>query len=468
LTKSSFFDGKYKNGCDRILPTMVREAEMKNAKSDVVEPRRTRVARIKDPAQSAKNQQTEPTLRKRAENKVAANSGVRPLSPTDSLKLVHELQVHQVELEMQNEELQSGRTEIEDSRARFSDLYDFSPVGYVTLDDKGLVLEANRTIVRLMGFEKDSLLQKPFHSFVFSEDKRFFLEFFHHLIPLNAKTTVEIRITKKDNSIFNAQVETIGFKTSDKSSQQYLLAILDITDRTEAERLLRIRSEELTFANKELEAFSYSVSHDLRNPLNSMVACLSVLKENLETMGTDSKEAVGHMVNSTKRMSHVITDLLALSGVARQEVHREHINISDMARSFYAELKSSDPHREVSFVIASDCIVNADAGLVRILLENLVRNAWKYTSKTGRAHIEFGKQQDKRPITYFIRDNGVGFDMNDVDKLFKPFVRLHSEKDFKGTGIGLAIAKRIIDKHHGAIWAQAEVEKGATFFFRLE
>ena len=243
----------------------------------------------------------------------------------------------------------------------------------------------------------------------------------------------------------------------------------DITDRIKAENLLRIHSNGLVLANKELEAFSYSVSHDLRNPLNSIVTCVAVLKKDLETMGKDSKEAIGHIENTTQRMSHVITDLLSLSGIARQEVHRETVNLSDLVQSFCTELKSStNPHREIDFVITPDCIVNADAGLVKILIENLVRNAWKYTSKTNQAHIEFGLQRDNSQTIYFIKDNGVGFDMIDVEKIFNPFIRLHSQKDFKGTGIGLAIAKRIIEKHHGAIWAEAEKDKGATFYFRLE
>jgi PAS domain S-box-containing protein len=442
------------------------EEEMKNVKEEVLEAQRARVAKIEDSAQSGKMRKT--MLRKRAENKVAVNPGIKRSSSIDALKLVHELQVHQVELEMQNEELQSGRIEIESSRARFSDLYDYSPIGYVTLDDNGIVLETNVTFARLLGRDKESILHEPFYSFVFSPDNDFFLEFFHHLIPFALKTTVEIRMARGDNSIFHAQLETIGYRSSEKSKQQYLLAILDITDRVEAQRRLRIQSEELAFANKELEAFGYSVSHDLRNPLNSIAACLSVLKKDLETMSTDSKEAIGHIMSTTLRMSQIITDLLALSGIARQELHRERTNISDLVRSFFTELRSSDPYREIDLVIAPDCIADADPGLVRILVENLVRNAWKYTSRTAGARIEFGMQSGIGQTTFFVKDNGVGFGMSEIDTIFKPFVRLRTEKEFRGSGIGLAIAKSIIDKHHGAIWAQAEVDKGASFYFRLE
>lgn len=390
------------------------------------------------------------------------------MAPINSLKLVHELQVHQIELEMQNDELRSTKTSIEESRARFSDLYDYSPVGYVTLDEKGIILETNVTMVRMTGFEKESMLQRPLHSFVFPEDKDFFLEFFHRLIPLNAKTTVEIRISRKDGTAFTAQVETIGYKNSDKSAQQFLLAVFDITKRVEMEELLRIKSDDLAYANRELEAFSYSVSHDLRNPLNSINACLAVINNDLETMGQDSRDAIGHIVKTTQRMAQVITDLLTLSSIATQDLHCETADLSEMVGAFVSELKSANANRTIEVVIAPGCVVNADPGLVRLMVENLVRNAWKYTSKTEHASIEFGSRKDDSRTTYFMKDNGVGFDMNDSDKLFKPFVRLHSDKDFKGTGIGLAIVKRIVDKHHGEIWAQAEKGKGATFYFRFE
>jgi PAS domain S-box-containing protein len=423
----------------------------------------------KPPIQHKKKRKTEPTLRKRAERKLASTRKKKAASSTDAFKLVHELQVHQLELEMQNEELQSAKTAVEESRARFSDLYDFAPIGYMTLDDKGTVVEANLTSARLLSLDREKLLHKPFHSFVFPADHDVFSAHFKRVLSTDPKTTFELRLVKGDGTIFYGQIDSIGFENKSKSVPQFLLAISDITDRIKAENLLRIQSHDLAVANKELEAFSFSVSHDLRNPLNSIAVCLAVINDDLETtMGKDSKEAIGHIVKTAHGMLQVITDLLALSSITQQEVHRETTNLSDMVRSSYGELKSSSPDREVEFVIAPDCITNADAGLARILIEHLVRNAWKFTSTTVRAHIEFGSQSGNGQTAYFIEDNGVGFDMADVGKLFKPFMRLHIEKEFKGTGIGLAIVKRIIEKHHGTIRVEAEKDKGATFYFRLE
>jgi light-regulated signal transduction histidine kinase (bacteriophytochrome) len=184
-------------------------------------------------------------------------------------------------------------------------------------------------------------------------------------------------------------------------------------------------------------------------------------------MGNDSKEAIQHIVKTTRRMSEVITDLLALSSITRQDVHRETTNLGDLVEAFSTELKSFYPQREIEFIIHPDCIADANTGLVRILIENLVRNAWKYTSKTNHARIEFGMQNEDGKTTFFIKDNGVGFDMADIEIIFKPFKRLHTDKEFRGTGIGLTIVKSIVDVHGGKIWAKGEKDKGATFYFTL-
>jgi two-component system sensor histidine kinase/response regulator len=834
----------------------------------------------------------DPGLRRLAEKKLALRPKRDVLSGIDALKLVHELQVHQTELEMQNEELKRAATAVDESRARYSDLYDFAPVGYITLDDKGIVLEANLAIARMTGYERGVLLKKPFQSFVFPEDKNAFLFYSQCLVSSDAKTTFDIRLARKDRSIFYAQIVSTVLEDTVKSGRQFLLSVQDFTERREAElaleeseknyrqlvelaqegiwaidanglttfvnpamahllgyaseamigkslfdfrderesavtkeslerrkrgiterrdmelihadgsrlyttmaaspildekgeylgaiavitdiskrklmedairhnearlesllkisqyqatsnqdlldfalneaivltkskigyiyryddtkkeftldtwsqgvmeecsisekqtvyqlektgiwgeavrqarpiivndfhaqnplkkgypeghsklnsfltvpvfiqsrivgvvgvannetgytdddsrqltllmnsawtilerksmeerlrvsekqyrnlfesmdegfalcemiydeagkpidfryievnpafarvaglppervigrrvkevipgiepfwietygrivesgrseridnpvaelgkhfelyawrspsgpnrfavvfndvtermhaeKLLRIQAEELAFANKELEAFGFSVSHDLRSPLHSIGVCCAVISKDPETvMGKNSKVAFGHILQTTQRMSEVITDLLALSRITRQEIRREPANLSDMVHGFYSELKSFAPDRSIEFVIEPDCIARADSGLVRILIENLVRNAWKYTAKTSKAHIEFGARKGEGQTFFFIKDNGVGFDMNDADKLFRPFHRLHSDKDFKGTGIGLAIVKRIVDKHHGLIRAEAEKDKGATFYFRLE
>ena len=231
---------------------------------------------------------------------------------------------------------------------------------------------------------------------------------------------------------------------------------------------LQATTAELTASNAELKAFSYSVAHDLRNPLHSIMGCSEVLALDCGTkLDDDGKRALESIGRSAERMSQVIDDLLALSKITQRELHREAVDLSEIVRKFCEELKTSAPHRAVEFAIQPGLIANADAGLMRIIFENLIRNAWKFTSTQAHTRIEFGSTNENGSTTYFVRDNGVGFDMMYADRLFKPFVRLHSDSEFKGTGIGLATVKRIVDKHGGEVWAEGEKNKGATVYFRI-
>jgi PAS domain S-box-containing protein len=242
---------------------------------------------------------------------------------------------------------------------------------------------------------------------------------------------------------------------------------IDITERETIEEQLHLKAAELTSANQELEAFAYSVSHDLRNPLHSMMGCIDVFRDYSPRLDKDFGTALGYVENSIQRMSDIISDLLVLSRVGRQEVRRESVDISALALSYFNELKRGNPDRNVRFECLPSLTLQADAGLARLLIENLVRNAWKFTSRRENAVIEFGVQQKDGGSVLYVRDNGAGFDMAHAQKIFEPFVRLHSDKEFKGTGIGLAIVKRIVNKHGGTVWAEGEKDKGAVFYFRL-
>jgi PAS domain S-box-containing protein len=242
---------------------------------------------------------------------------------------------------------------------------------------------------------------------------------------------------------------------------------IDISERQAMEELLRVKAAELTDANQELEAFTYSVAHDLRNPLHSIVGCVDVLKSSVSEQDSDGKEAIGHIERSVTRMSDVISDLLVLSRIARQDVNRKRIDLTAMAVSAFSEIRSSAPQRVADFSAAEGLITEADPGLVHIVLENLLRNAWKFTSKKDRALIEFAAREESGKQVFYVRDNGAGFDMAHAQRLFRPFVRLHSELEFRGTGIGLATVKRIVDKHGGHVRAESEKDKGTCIFFRL-
>jgi signal transduction histidine kinase len=235
------------------------------------------------------------------------------------------------------------------------------------------------------------------------------------------------------------------------------------------------RTRELVSANRELEAFSYSVSHDLRGPLDAVNGFSYILQKNysnqLDATGNESLQSIRA---AAKRMSELIEDLLNLSRVTTGAMHREEIDLSVFARSIMEELFREAPERKVEFIVPAATRVYADARLLRIVIDNLLRNAWKYTSHHDRARIEFGElvSKDKKDsnndqIVYFVKDDGAGFDLRAADRLFHPFQRLHSVAEFPGDGIGLATVQRIIQRHGGEVWAEGAVEKGATFYFTL-
>ncbi len=249
----------------------------------------------------------------------------------------------------------------------------------------------------------------------------------------------------------------------------------DITERKEAEAAIRTlndslrqRAAELEVANKELEAFAYSVSHDLRTPLRSIDGfSLALLEDCWDKIDDQGKDYLHRVREASQTMAQLIDDMLDLSRVTRAEIHWKEVDLSSIARRIARTLQDGDPERNVDFTIAPGLRAHGDPALLRVALENLLGNAWKFTGKRERARIEFGAVRGKDPLVYCVRDNGVGFDSNYAGKLFEPFQRLHSRKEFPGTGVGLATVKRIVNRHGGQIWAEGRVGGGATFFFTL-
>src|SRR5262245_40503443 len=242
----------------------------------------------------------------------------------------------------------------------------------------------------------------------------------------------------------------------------------DITERRRAEEKIRKHTNQLEMVNKELETFCYAVSHDLRAPLRGIDGFSQALLEDygkhLDAQGADYLRRVRA---ASQRMGQLIDSLLKLSRLGRGELRREAVDLSALAQAVADELRQHQPQRQVTFVIAQVGVVQGDAQVLRIVLDNLLGNAWKFTGKHPQARIEFGVDKINGQLAYFVRDDGVGFDMAYSAKLFGAFQRLHGEQDFPGTGIGLATVQRIIHRHGGVIWAEATVEQGATFYFTL-
>jgi light-regulated signal transduction histidine kinase (bacteriophytochrome) len=242
----------------------------------------------------------------------------------------------------------------------------------------------------------------------------------------------------------------------------------DVTQTRRYEEALRSRTEELAAVNREMETFSYSVSHDLRGPLHTIKGFADFLVEDYrEQLGDEGAECLRHIESGVDKMTGLIDDMLRLSRVGRSEIKREEVDLSVMVEAFLYELRQDDPERAVQCTVQPDLRAHVDPGLMGLAIQNLLNNAWKFTAHCEVARIEFGAVSEAAKPTFYVADNGAGFDMQFAKSIFEPFRRLHAEKEYNGSGIGLSIVRRAIERHGGAIWAEGEPGRGARFFFTL-
>ena len=277
---------------------------------------------------------------------------------------------------------------------------------------------------------------------------------------------LELHARRKDGGEFPVEISL-----SRQDAEEGVLisvAIRDITERKQAEEALKINTKDLEASNKELESFSYSVSHDLRAPLRGIDGFSHVLLEDYaERLDEGGRNALQRIRAASQHMGLLIDDMLALSQVTRRDIHLTQTDLSQMAASIVADLREVEPQRKVEFILAPGLVAATDAQLIRIALNNLLGNAWKFSGRLPHARIEFGITDHNGEQVYFVSDNGAGFDMTYATKLFGAFQRMHGVKDFKGTGIGLATVRRILDRLGGKIWAVSAPDQGATFYFTL-
>jgi PAS domain S-box-containing protein len=377
-------------------------------------------------------------------------------------------------------ERKESQEALKESEERFRGLAESTNDLVWEMDTNGHFTYLNKKVTDLFGLQPEESIGKPPTRFIIAEHKKIMEDFVkdHLENPRPFTDFANIHIGPNGKRIY---FETSGspFYDANGNFKGYRGIGRNVTERKLKEEEIRRLNEELEqrviertrqleIANKELEAFSYSVSHDLRSPLRSIngfsQALLDGYPDRLDEQGRDF---LARIIAASKRMSQLIDDLLKLSRVTRLEMTRENINLSEIAESIAASLKETEPNRKVNFRIEPNILGHCDPQLIRIVLENLIGNSWKFTSHHSTATIEFNMTFENNTPVYFIRDDGAGFDMQYAGKLFAPFQRMHKEDEFSGTGVGLATVQRIIYRHGGKVWAQGEVEKGATFFFTL-
>lgn len=346
-------------------------------------------------------------------------------------------------------------------------------------DKKGNITYVNEAFCKISKYAENELLGQN-HRIINSgyHSHEFFVSMWK-TIGHGSVWKGEIKNRAKDRTLYWVDTTIVPFLDENGKPYQYIAIRHDITARkcieeenlqlnTELEKRVKDRTAQLKAANKELEAFAYSVSHDLRAPLRGIdgfgQALLEQYKDQLDEQG---KHYLNRVRENSQRMGHLIDDMLKLSQLTRGEMHFEAIDLSALVKTIIRELQETEPERQVMCMIADGVTGRGDKHLLQVVLQNLLDNAWKYTSKNQSARIEFGMVEHDGEMAYFVKDDGSGFDMKYAGKLFTPFQRLHGITEFDGTGVGLATVARIIHRHGGKIWAQAEIEKGATFYFTL-
>ncbi len=523
-------------------------------------------------------------LRRRAEGRLKTRRPqTEPDADRDPQRLLHEMQVHHVELELQNEELRRLRDEAETLVARYLDIYDFAPVGYFTLGPDGKILQANLRGARLVGLPRAELTGRSFTAFVSAASFPAFKVFFEKTLRTEKPETCEVEISREGKPPLLVQLEgsaslergecrlamiditerrraeegmrrydllarhgreiilfadsgdgrileanaaaekAYGYSREEllKLTVHHLLAagdfeaapqnggndgqmhplsealhrrrdgtvfpvevsyhreevggrhvaisiIRDISLRKKAETALGERSRQLESANRELEAFSYSVSHDLQAPLRAIDGyARMILKKQGAHFDDDTRARFDVIRSSIVKMGQLINDLLAMARLGRLEMRSCTVDVESMVREVWKELTALQPGRTMTLRIGSMPPAMGDRSLVRQIVANILSNAVKFTRLRGETILEVDGCGQGDEVLYRFRDNGVGFNMAYHDKLFGMFQRLHAADEYEGTGVGLAIAHRIVQRHGGRIWAESEEGKGATFYFTL-
>lgn len=367
---------------------------------------------------------------------------------------------------------------LQESQQRYHDVVESVNEVIFQTDASGKLTFLNGIWRRITGYRVERSLGRPLTDFLHPDDRAsvetMFFQVSAGALP-ECKCQLRLRTRKGEirwieaagRSIKGANGVHRGLAgTLDDISARKVAELTLKNVNQELEARVRLRTAELEASNRELEAFSYSVSHDLRAPLRAIDGFARILEEDLGEQITPAAHShLERIRRATQRMAHLIDALIELARLTRQPLHKERVDLSDMALQIIDELRSEDPARQVEFEVTRELVVTADRVLARGLLENLLRNAWKYSSGKAMARIRFEVAMSNDRRIFCIEDNGAGFDMAFAANLFRPFSRLHSSTEFDGTGIGLATVQRIIQRHGGKIWAEAEPGRGARFFF---
>lgn len=377
---------------------------------------------------------------------------------SDIFKLYHELSVHQIELEIQNSELIRVK---EDLEAAYSDLYDFAPAGYLTLSKGGQIIRLNLSASTMIGKERSHLINSVFSSLITDDSKQTLNHFLKAIFNNNASQSCEVALFKKSKP--HMYVYLVGVISKDGRSCD--ISMIDISERKDAERKMNDLINRLTTSNRELEEFAYVASHDLQEPLRMVTSFMQLLSMKYkDKLDDDAAEYIHYAVDGAKRMYDLLNALLAYSRIKTKGKAFMAVNTNNVLTCVLKNL--SLKIEETSAIIKVDelPVLNADEVQMTQLFQNLIGNCLKFS--TGTPHIYVSSKSNTDHYTFSIKDEGIGIESQYFERIFRIFQRL-TPNEYDGTGVGLAICKRIVERHGGNIWVESKIGMGSTFFFTI-
>jgi PAS domain S-box-containing protein len=382
---------------------------------------------------------------------------------------------HDITREKRWEELQNKlNQEIHKERDLLKIIMENTDAQLAYLDPHFNFIDVNSSYAEHSGFTKEEIIGKNHFDLFPNEENK---AIFEKVKETKEKTEFEAKPFQlphsNEISYWNWSLNPILNKRNQVNG--FVLSLIDVTEIKKNEEQIKQlnnslmkRTTELAVTNNELEAFTYSASHDLQAPLRSISGFSEIMLEDYEdNLDDQGKDYLHRICKAISKMSQLINDLLKLSRISRAEMKKEPVNISELTEEIITEYKKKEPTRTISIDVEPNIVADGDKNLLRIVLNNLIGNSWKFTKNQTNPKISFGKTKKEGNTVYYVQDNGAGFDEDYADKLFVPFQRLHDEQEFPGSGIGLPLVARIIHRHNGEIWANGEVGKGATFYFSL-
>ena len=373
----------------------------------------------------------------------------------------------------------SGRKAAEEQLIKASeniqDLYNNAPCGYFSVNAEGKIIGFNSTGLSWLQYSIEEISYLKLENLLHNKSISVYKKYLQELKKSGNPNDIEVEIRKKDGNYFPVMLNGSAVQDENGNFIKSRETMFDITERKINEKLINnlnktliVKNNQLESKNKELESFSYSVSHDLRAPLRAIDGFANILKEDyIDKLDEEAKRLFNVIMSNSRRMGQLIDDLLAFSRLGRIEINSHDIDMKEMVEKIVEEIRSGDKNMKIETEVDLLPKVKGDISMLQQVWINLVSNAVKYSLKKESVKIKIGSYKEKNEQVFFVQDNGVGFDMKYSSKLFGVFQRLHSVEEFEGTGVGLAIVQRVISRHGGRVWADAKVNEGATFYFTL-